>query len=61
MKTLIIALAAAVLPALVSAQQITVATGSPKGTYHALYTDIASACGNELAVVVESVHPKAND
>lgn len=51
MKTLIIALAAAVLPSLVTAQQIKVATGSPKGTYHALYTDIASVCGNELAVV----------
>lgn len=37
--------------AVAGAQQIKVATGSPKGTYHALYSNIASICGSEMAVV----------
>lgn len=33
------------------AQQVKVATGGPKGTYHALFTNIADKCGNEMAVI----------
>ncbi len=33
------------------AQQVKVATGSAKGTYHALFANIADKCGNELAMV----------
>lgn len=33
------------------AQQMTIATGGPKGTYHAMYSDIASRCNSEMPVV----------
>lgn len=33
------------------AQQVRVATGGPKGTYHAMFTNIAEKCGQEMAVV----------
>ena len=33
------------------AQQVKVATGGPKGTYHALFTNIADKCGQEMAVI----------
>lgn len=33
------------------AQQVKMATGGPKGTYHALFTNIADKCGNEMAIV----------
>lgn len=36
---------------LAQAQQVKVATGGPKGTYHALFTNIAEKCGNEMAIV----------
>lgn len=33
------------------AQQVKVATGGPKGTYHALFTNIADKCGSEMAII----------
>lgn len=33
------------------AQQVKVATGGPKGTYHALFNNIAEKCGNEMAMI----------
>lgn len=33
------------------AQQVKIATGGPKGTYHALFTNIADKCGQEMAVI----------
>lgn len=33
------------------AQQVKVATGGPKGTYHAMFTNIADKCGQEMAVI----------
>lgn len=45
------AIAALAISATAHAQQIKIATGSPKGTYHALYTNIAERCGTEMAVV----------
>ena len=33
------------------AQQVKVATGSPKGTYHALFANIADKCGQDMAMV----------
>jgi TRAP-type uncharacterized transport system substrate-binding protein len=33
------------------AQQVKVATGGPKGTYHALFTNIAEKCGSEMAMI----------
>ena len=35
----------------VQAQQVKVATGSPKGTYHALFANIAEKCGDQMAMV----------
>ena len=34
-----------------SAQQVKVATGGPKGTYHALFANIAEKCGQEMAMI----------
>lgn len=52
MKTKIFAMAAmlAVMTS-ASAQQVKIATGGPKGTYHALFTNIADKCGQEMAVI----------
>lgn len=33
------------------AQQVKVATGGPKGTYHALFANIAGVCGEQMAMV----------
>jgi TRAP-type uncharacterized transport system substrate-binding protein len=33
------------------AQQVKVATGGPKGTYHALFADIAGKCGDQMAMI----------
>ena len=41
MKKYLLAFALAAMSMFAAAQQIKVATGSPKGTYHALFTDIA--------------------
>lgn len=35
----------------VHAQQVKVATGGPKGTYHALFANIADKCGQDMAMV----------
>lgn len=52
MKSKFIAIAALfALTSVAQAQQVKVATGSPKGTYHALFTNIADKCGNEMAII----------
>ena len=51
MKKYLLAFALAAMSMFAAAQQLKVATGSPKGTYHALFTDIAGVCGNEMAVI----------
>ena len=33
------------------AQQVKVATGGPKGTYHALFANIADKCGDQMAMI----------
>lgn len=33
------------------AQQVKVATGGPKGTYHALFANIAEKCGEQMAMI----------
>lgn len=33
------------------AQQVKVATGGPKGTYHALFANIAAKCGDQMAMI----------
>ena len=35
----------------VQAQQVKVATGGPKGTYHALFANIADKCGEQMAMI----------
>lgn len=50
-KYIILGVALAIAATGALAQQVKVATGSPKGTYHALYSNIAEACGNEMAVI----------
>lgn len=50
-KSIILGVAFAIAATGAFAQQVKVATGSPKGTYHALYSNIAEACGNEMAVI----------
>lgn len=35
----------------VHAQQVKVATGGPKGTYHALFANIAEKCGEQMAMI----------
>ena len=51
MKTRFIFAALVAAASLAQAQQVKIATGSPKGTYHALFTNIAEKCGNEMAIV----------
>lgn len=53
MKSKFIALAAFALvtATAVQAEQIKVATGGPKGTYHALYSNIAADCGQHMAMI----------
>lgn len=41
----------ALVATLSHAQQVKVATGSPKGTYHSMFTNIADKCGQRLAVI----------
>lgn len=43
--------AAAMIAVSAQAQQVKVATGGPKGTYHAMFTNIADKCGQEMAVI----------
>jgi TRAP-type uncharacterized transport system substrate-binding protein len=47
----ILAAAAMLFAVAAQAQQVKVATGGPKGTYHALFTNIADKCGNEMAMI----------
>lgn len=42
---------AAMLVVSAQAQQVKVATGSVKGTYHALFTNIADKCGEKMAMI----------
>lgn len=51
MKTRLIFAALVAAASLAQAQQVKIATGSPKGTYHALFSNIADKCGNEMAIV----------
>lgn len=51
MKKSLFAIAAIAAVFSVQAQQVKVATGGPKGTYHALFTNIADKCGSEMAIV----------
>lgn len=44
-------LAAAAFAFSAQAQQVKVGTGGPKGTYHALFANIAEKCGQEMAMV----------
>jgi TRAP-type uncharacterized transport system substrate-binding protein len=46
-----IAAALSVLAVASQAQQVRVATGSGKGTYHALFANIADKCGEKMAMV----------
>lgn len=50
-KMTYIAAALLALATTAQAQQVKVATGGPKGTYHALFTNIADKCGQEMAVI----------
>jgi len=51
MKMKLIAVACMLAATVAQAQQVKVATGGPKGTYHALFTNIADKCGNEMAII----------
>lgn len=50
-KIVTIAVAALLAVGAVQAQQVRVATGSNKGTYHALFANIAEKCGDQMAMV----------
>ncbi len=47
----IFAAALSVIAVAVQAQQVKVATGSTKGTYHALFQNIAEKCGEQMAMI----------
>lgn len=53
MKTIakLTAIAALLAVTSVQSQQVKVATGGPKGTYHALFANIAEKCGEQMAMV----------
>jgi TRAP-type uncharacterized transport system substrate-binding protein len=51
MKLKFIALACMIAATAAQAQQVKMATGGPKGTYHALFTNIADKCGQEMAII----------
>jgi len=48
---MIIAAAAVLFTVSAQAQQVKVGTGGPKGTYHALFANIAEKCGDQMAMV----------
>jgi uncharacterized protein len=48
---MIIAAAAVMFAVSAQAQQVKVGTGGPKGTYHALFANIAEKCGSEMAMI----------
>lgn len=45
------AVAMVALAATAQAQQVKVGTGGPKGTYHALFANIAEKCGDQMAMI----------
>ena len=47
----IVVVAFGMLSSAVHAQQVKVATGSAKGTYHALFANIADKCGESMAMI----------
>lgn len=49
--TPILVVAGMMLSDVVHAQQVKVATGSVKGTYHALFTNIADKCSDKMAMI----------
>ena len=51
MKKILSVIALAVIAVTAQAQQVKVATGGPKGTYHALFANIAERCGDQMAMV----------
>lgn len=51
MKSKLILAAALAIAFSAQAQQVKVATGGPKGTYHALFANIADKCGEQMAMV----------
>jgi uncharacterized protein len=50
-KFLMVAALALVASMAVEAQQVKVATGGPKGTYHALFQNISDQCGSQMAMI----------
>ena len=48
---MIFAAALAMAAVTAQAQQVKVGTGGPKGTYHALFANIADKCGDQMAMV----------
>lgn len=48
---MILAATAMMVTVAAHAQQVKIATGGPKGTYHALFSNIAEKCGNEMAII----------
>lgn len=50
-QKMIFAAVLALCSSFTSAQQVKVATGGPKGTYHALFANIAEKCGDQMAMV----------
>lgn len=47
----VLAAAFALFAVTAQAQQVKVGTGGPKGTYHALFANIAEKCGDQMAMV----------
>ena len=47
----VIAAAIAMFAVTAQAQQVKVGTGGPKGTYHALFANIAEKCGDQMAMI----------
>jgi TRAP-type uncharacterized transport system substrate-binding protein len=50
-QKMIFAAVLAVCAMAAQAQQVKVATGGPKGTYHALFANIAEKCGDQMAMI----------
>jgi len=50
-KYILAAAALSIVALSAQAQQVKVATGSPKGTYHALFANIAEKCGEQMAMI----------
>lgn len=50
-KFLLVAFVTAIAAFGAQAQQVKVGTGGPKGTYHALFANIAEKCGDQMAMI----------